>query len=145
MKKLGLIIFAAAVLVFPGRAQVAGFRADIPFEFVVGNATVPAGQYVISFLPGPAVKVEGSGFESGYVHVFHTVPGDLVTKPQEPRLVFHRYGNRYFLSKLSTTSEGRALPLSHAERELKKTATAAGNVQTDIVATTGLSSTKPTT
>jgi hypothetical protein len=32
--------------------------------------------------------------------------------------VFHRYGNRHFLSQVWTHNYGRALPISKAEKEL---------------------------
>jgi len=40
------------------------------------------------------------------------------------RLTFNRYGNRYFLSEVDNgyTGTGFTMPMSHAQRELAKTA-----------------------
>ena len=50
---------------------------------------------------------------------------------QAPTLVFHRYGNQYFLSRISTGSISRDIVVSRVETELKKTA--AGRTRTEIV------------
>jgi hypothetical protein len=130
MKKLGFTIFATAVLALPLCAQLTtSLRADIPFEFVVGNTTVPSGQYVVSARTGsPVVQLEGS-------KTYHLLSStdESYTIWQEPKLIFHRYGNQYFLSRISTTSTGRDLPPSRVERELKKALAAARQMPTEIV------------
>src|SRR5271157_5374047 len=63
MKRIGLTIFAAAVLALPLCAQTVttALRAEIPFEFAVGNTTVPAGEYVVAFRSGsPIIQLKGS-------------------------------------------------------------------------------------
>jgi len=62
-----------------------------------------------------------------------TTANSFYTSQQEPKLVFHRYGNQYFLSQIWTTSAIRNIPMSRMERELKKTAAAARQMQTEIV------------
>lgn len=128
MKKLGFTILAAAVLALPLCAQVATVRADIPFEFAVGHATVAPGQYVIRFLNGPVVQLVGH--DSYYVQAN---PDELYASPQKPKLVFLRYGNQYFLSQIVTASTSRDFPVSRVEREMQKTAAAAGQIQTQII------------
>ena len=120
MKKLGFTIFAAAVLVLPLCAQVATIRADIPFEFVVRNTTAAPGKYAITFRDGSVVQLVGS--RSYYL--LAATSGDPYTTSQEPKLVFRRYGDQYFLSRIQTTSTSHDFPLSRVERELKKTAAA---------------------
>jgi hypothetical protein len=127
VKTLGIAIFAAAVLALPLCAQVTTVRADVPFEFVVGNTTVAPGQYVITSRTGsPEVRLAGSRSYS-----LLSNPADFYAGSQEPKLVFHRYGGQYFLSRISTTSASRDFPMSHTERELKKTASA--ELQTEIL------------
>ena len=38
----------------------------------------------------------------------------------KPRLIFHRYGNQYFLAKVISDTGGRELPKTKAEREAAK-------------------------
>lgn len=127
MKQLGFTIFAAAALVLPLCAQDVTLRADIPFEFVARNTTVPPGQYVIKLQAGPVVKFVGSDSYPFFANP--AGPGS-----HEAKLVFHRYGNRYFLSQIWTTTTSRELPMSRVERELKdETVAAAPRIQTEIV------------
>ena len=133
VKKLGLTIFAAAVLAVPLCAQVATLRADIPFEFTVGKTTVPAGTYVIGLLAGQAIQVVGVGSDFQNRYFFTGTPNAYSNRSHEPKLVFHRYGNRYFLSEVWSTSPSFYVPVSPAERELKKSPTARRQFQTEIV------------
>jgi hypothetical protein len=68
-----------------------------------------------------------------HVCLAQTSPHSFYKSSQEPKLVFHRYGNQYFLSQIWTTSESRDFPMSRAERELKKNIAAGGQVQTEFV------------
>jgi len=132
MKKLGFTILAAAALTLPLGAQVTNtIRADIPFEFVVGNTTAAPGEYVVTFLNGMEIQLVGSD------HYSVQANPDNPYGPQEPKLVFHRYGNQYFLSRIGTTSTSRDIPMSRMEREAKKTTVAAARqMQTEIVLAT---------
>jgi hypothetical protein len=129
VKRIGLTFFAAAVLALPLCAQVTTLRADIPFEFSARNTTAAPGEYVITVRPGsPVVEFEGS--QHYYVLANQ---GSGSASSQGPKLVFNRYGNQYFLSRISTASVGRDLPPSRTERELMKTAAATGQVPREIV------------
>ena len=127
MKRLGFTVFAAAVLALPLCAQVATtFRADIPFEFTIENSTAASGNYAITFTNGsPVVRVAGS-------HNYYLLAQpNGYSSSQAPTLYFHRYGNQYFLSRISTASMSRDITVSRVESELKTTA--AGRTRTEIV------------
>ena len=128
MKKLGFTILAAAVLALPLCAQVSTLKVDIPFEFVARNATVAPGQYVVKFLAGSVVQLAGN---EGYFLIAN--PDDPSGRSNEPKLVFNRYGDQYFLSRIVTSSTSRDFGPSRAERELAKTAAAAGQARKEIV------------
>ena len=50
-----------------------------------------------------------------------------------PRLVFHRYGNQYFLAEVGAfNGAGSALRMSKAEREMKASGLAMTTVQIDV-------------
>jgi hypothetical protein len=110
-------------------------HVDIPFAFVVGTITSPAGTYVFSSETGnPQVLMQLVGTAGRFIS---TNLEEDSTKPQEARLVFHRYGNQYFLSRIATTSRSRDISPSRLESEAKKTAVAAGRqMQTEIVLAT---------
>jgi len=136
VKKLRFTILAAAALTLPLGAQVTEpIRANIPFQFVVAGTTAPAGTYVFSFPVAEGsvcMQLIGTGGR-----FFVTNPDSAYTSPQKAKLVFHRYGNQYFLSQIGTTSSSRDIPPSPKEREAEKTTVAGGRqMQTEIVLAT---------
>jgi hypothetical protein len=123
MNRLGLTLFAAAVLVTPLCAQGTTAQADVPFDFVVGTTTIPAGKYFVTFQYEPARVQFASG---SYRQIFLVDPASSRhNQPRRPALIFHRYGNQIFLSRLDDAWTSRGLPMSQVERELEKRATAA--------------------
>jgi len=117
MKKLELTIFAVAVLALPLCAQVSTVKVDIPFEFVAGNATVAPGQYDVKFLSGSVVQLTG---KDSYYLIAN--PDDPSGRSDQPKLVFTRFGDQYFLSRIAFASTSRDFAPSRTERELAKSA-----------------------
>jgi hypothetical protein len=135
MKRLWLTVFATAVLALPLAAQKY-VQVDIPFEFVVGNTTAPAGTYEFSLPrdPGGQVRMRMGSTADRF---FQANPETTTGIPQVPKLVFHRYGNQYFLSRIGTMFSSRDLPPSRLEREARKAGVARGQqMQTGIVLAT---------
>ncbi len=95
--------------------------AQVPFEFVVANKVVPAGEWVVQI----AIE-EGNVLDIRNVHtnagVFST---SSRTESKQPAshcaLVFKRYGDRYFLSgiTLQGSKVGYRLRETKAEAELR--------------------------
>ena len=102
--------------------------ANIPFEFVVGNNEMAAGQCHIERLPtgGLAIRIRDA---KGNSTTRLTSPIVRTTAPDKGKLVFHRYGNSYFLAEVwrAGDNNGRQLVKSslekNAERELASNAT----------------------
>lgn len=96
--------------------------ATIPFEFSIDYKTLPAGDYTIQTLAsaGDALliqKVDGS------TSVFRQSNAiDSLGKESPACLVFHRYGQRYFLAEVwnGSNSGGRRLPKSNPERAFER-------------------------
>lgn len=93
---------------------------QVPFSFMVGNKAVPAGECIIH----PAGVGATLAIQSGDAK---TSLFSLVTTAEAQKgasinaLVFHRYGNHYFLSgmKLASTGQTYALPQGKVEAELR--------------------------
>jgi hypothetical protein len=105
---LGLMLALSAV---PGHAQdEAKIKATIPFNFVVGNKELKAGDYVIeSSLANHALRFRS---EDGDVQqIAFTVPIETNRTGNHERLLFHHDGDQYFLSQvwLSGDEDGREL------------------------------------
>jgi hypothetical protein len=100
--------------------STAVLRADIPFEFRVGGTLLPAGQYEVVPQTGRNL-LEIQCFDCKTAGVLVRVQWvEAAARPDKGELIFHRYGNAYFLSKVWSpgSSQGREMPASPAEREL---------------------------
>jgi hypothetical protein len=114
---LGLLLAASAV-----QAQDNGVKADIPFDFVVGNHMLPAGEYTV-VNQGPVNQVILIRSDEGKAAILSlTQPCSSLSPSAKTKLVFHTMAGRYFLYQIWTEgkSSGRQLPKSKAEVELAK-------------------------
>jgi len=92
-------VFALLVLLTPAFAQSAGFRVQVPFEFAVGNHTLSAGQYRVTVIKPGMVQLERlDGPETAAVLTSYIGGGP--SQDRSPRLIFHSYGDHYFLSQV---------------------------------------------
>lgn len=98
-------------------AQSSPSTFTVPFDFVAGTTTMPAGEYHIS--NGPASGT--LSFRGGDRHTIQVSAGNIETlnASAQTKLVFHRYGGRYFLSQLWIEGENLAheVPIGSQERE----------------------------
>jgi hypothetical protein len=99
------------------------FVATIPFEFKIGKATLPAGDYGIqcsSLLTDTKVlRVKSSDRADSAMIQASTVRG---RSSGTTKLVFNRYGNEYFLAQLWVSGDEAGIQVrkSNAERDLSK-------------------------
>lgn len=125
--KLGcavLMTLAAAVASASAQSFTA-IRANIPFDFTVGGKTLPAGNYTVQRGNSSSAEtllirsVDGKAGAFGLTNAVQARTPSVQTK-----LIFHRYGNTYFLSEVWTDGDGigRRLPESRSERELERQA-----------------------
>ena len=79
--------------------QSIDLRASIPFDFRVGNTTLPSGDYVVRASGSAMFVKQAHGGKGGY---FITVKEDHpnAAKEGEGTLMFSRYGEVYYLSKV---------------------------------------------
>jgi len=113
----------ATVLAVPLCAQTISVSADIPFQFVVRDQVMPAGQYTVtSGGSSPTLVLRNASSKANVFVMTYTVEGSEAKGGYQ--LVFHRYGNQYFLSQVFGTADaaGREIIESRTERELAKTA-----------------------
>jgi hypothetical protein len=84
---------------------------SVPFEFVVGGATLPAGDYRVSRLnPGANRELAISGYEKGNAFVLPVAFDD--GPANQPTLSFEHVGGKYFLSRIKTPSGVYTMPAS---------------------------------
>ncbi len=115
-----LAIVGFFVLLAPALAQVRVVEANVPFDFVVGTKTMPAGEYSLSLIGAGALRISQlNGPEVAGIIAAPVGGNDNAA----PRLLFHRYGNRAFLTEvwLGEMSVSHRLYASPAELEYAKT------------------------
>jgi len=120
MKRSNLIIaiaFAASILMTSAVAQTTVVKATIPFDFTIAKQTFPAGEYTITCQGTVLQLVRLDGPGSTFVQTYIAGYKKKVT----PRIVFHRYWKRSFLSQVWTTDTARELVASPREIEYART------------------------
>jgi hypothetical protein len=97
-------------------------RAKIPFNFSMGDKKFQAGQYTFSrFSPDGKIMLVSS--VDANTSVFQSTIGtEVLTAKNESKLVFHRYGDQYFLEQIWTAGErrGTEVPESRSERTIRE-------------------------
>jgi len=106
-------------------AQTLSARFNVPFDFVVAGKTLPAGAYAIGLAAEMTGVVKIQSVDAHKVIYALTHNGANVPAKNDATLVFHRYGDRYYLAEV--TKAGAAapaldLPKSKAEVEAAKIA-----------------------
>lgn len=98
-----------------------------PFSFTVENHTLPAGTYWLTLRDG-WVQIETR--EGRAVMSVLTLPVANPSAAGNPRVVFHRYHDRYFLSELwpASSQRGRQTLESREEQRSRKLAAPQGIV-----------------
>jgi hypothetical protein len=135
-------VFAAVLLgscVSTVRAQDI-IVAKIPFAFVVGSSTLPAGRYEIRPMDdggGTVFAIEGKDNPSEGAFAVTNPAAGRDPIGDEPALVFMRDDNQYRLSQIwDSTTEGRELLNSQARRREARAETQSSllNTQAYVIA-----------
>jgi hypothetical protein len=113
MKLTAALALAVTFGIATAYAQTnAGLRADVPFKFNVGKSSLPAGDCGV-VIAGQVASLSSGNTSEGIV--------GMPTRKDAtgtPKLVFHKYGDQYFLAEVWTESKGLILAESAAEKEM---------------------------
>jgi hypothetical protein len=99
-------------------------RANIPFAFTVGKSYLPAGTYIVEFerLGSGAALGTCMVIKSESGKVYERVPSLPVSESEikgQANLVFTKYANNYFLTRVESNGLASELKTSPAEKEMK--------------------------
>lgn len=127
MKTLNTIVLAlsaAAVLGGNGLYAQTNAVAKIPFDFTVQTATLPAGEYSMSrvYESSDAIRIQNVATgHSALVLASRSLSKYKGNQKEGGKVVFHRYGDRYFFAEVWTPNGGLcgATMPSKLERELR--------------------------
>jgi len=120
-------------------AQESGYQASVPFQFAVGETTLPAGTYRIT-RQGAFLHVQN---QKNFTTVFAVTDSTAPSHDGQGHLVFDRVNGLYFLRELdapSSTSSMR-LSVSHMEKKARADAsllhTASSASDAPVIVSTG--------
>jgi hypothetical protein len=114
----GLLLVAACA-----NAQSVNVNANVPFDFTVGKSILPAGEYSIQSLAsatGTVLAIRGEDSAKNMLASANTA--ETLNPSPNSRLVFHKYGDKYFLAQIWLQGErtGREFKISRREAEMAK-------------------------
>jgi len=117
---VGLALAAAVV---SANAQLAshGVIADIPFDFIVGDETLPSGKYTVrtATADGQGLRISNLAGKASVMRLSNSIAEK--NEKRNARMVFHRYGQQYFLAEIwSGEAYGSQLRQSKRERNLRQ-------------------------
>src|SRR5437867_6127349 len=126
MKRQAYTMIAMIVLVgsmaFAAKAQTSGrvqLIANIPFEFNINDKTLPAGEYRVQPVDSTSqvLMIQSNDRKESAIVLMTSVTGKA---QEQAKLIFHRYGNHYFLAQVwvDGETEGLQAQKSRGERAL---------------------------
>lgn len=97
-------------------------QADVPFAFNLQDNAMPAGSYQIIARDGQMFEVWNLDEHRGQLLLKQV--GIEASRAQSPKMVFHKYGDRYFLSQIwgADSHYGIQFAESRLEKEVKMAA-----------------------
>jgi hypothetical protein len=120
------IVTLSLLISVPIMSAQAIATASVPFAFTVEDTEMPAGSYVITSVSDSAIAVINRSKGTGVISLFHSEQprnNNLTTK-----LVFHRYGDTYFLSQVARGSGETVIQLPISKQESEAQIQNAGSV-----------------
>ena len=118
-KRVAMLLMMLVGLAGLLNAQTDGaVKAQVPFAFVANGKTMPAGECTIAIVEhGPKVLMISCGDHRSFAPA---IADESPNAHKKTALVFHQYGDRYFLSSIKRENgSSYRFPLSDPERELQ--------------------------
>jgi hypothetical protein len=106
------LLFTTATLFAQTTPSQQLMKVNVPFSFGVENQSLPAGEYlVLTVTPERSIRI--ASVDGKHSAIVNTLPNYAGSPSENSRLVFHKYGNEYFLTQVWTAGQNVARnPLS---------------------------------
>ena len=106
----------SAIIAPVGLMAQAPIHATIPFDFTVGKTILTAGDYRVKEIAPTVLSVQSM---DGKFYTLVLVNGSSARAATgKVHLTFNRYGDQYFLSRISQFDKAWELPKSRTERDV---------------------------
>jgi len=117
---VGILSLVVLSLMFTatGAFAQAYAKANVPFDFMVGSAQLPAGTYEVKVEEQNTISIRnGDSSAAALSNARREYPRNTAAK-----LVFHKVGSEYFLAEIwrNSSTEGMIVPTSNQEKEMEK-------------------------
>ncbi|HUO15717.1 MAG TPA: hypothetical protein VMX38_12075 [Verrucomicrobiae bacterium] len=118
-------VLLAFIFVIPGtpflNAQITNtIQAHINHSFVIGNTTLPPGEYTFRMLQGTDLQAMTATSENDKTSVSFDVETAIDDHtPRHSELIFRRYGNTEFLSKIFESGSKDGAEVTETSRDEK--------------------------
>ena len=128
-RMLAMSAFVMLLAVSAMAASSDRLMAEIPFDFYIGEKSMPAGHYSVNSNPAMdgSVLLISSDDHRRHVAVMTVAGSSWSSRGNESKIVFNRYGNTYYLSQVSYgggSGSTNELFASRSEREMAMVGTA---------------------
>jgi len=115
---LGSILLLTAAM---ASAQTLRVAVKVPFSFVAGSQSLPAGDYTMELNRERNIVVLRSGDRFGKVKATMTATNsELTATPDKSYAIFQGYGGQYFLAEIWRQGAGQVLTPGKFEQELAR-------------------------
>jgi len=120
---IGAMVLVAVFSMSTAKAQSSQLIADIPFDFSAGDQTLSAGKYLVN-VANPAtgnnvLRIRSADGKTNVALLTHSV---ICRSQDQARLVFHRIGDRYFLTQAWSAGDSTGMEAikSRSERATER-------------------------
>ncbi len=122
-RSLVRLLACAALLTLGVTFASAQMRANIPFDFMAAGSNLVAGDYTLETTGDTDQVLQMCNLQQH--RCAFMIASQVASKARNDpgKLVFNRYGDRYFLSEIWSRSLVRTLPQDRRERQLAKSGT----------------------
>ena len=93
-----MVLLAAPLIAAAQTTPTERIVTQVPFKFTVGTVEMPAGEYLVQLAGETGVLTVAN--PDAKRSVFVLTVANLGKKSRNAAMVFHRYGDRYFLAEL---------------------------------------------
>lgn len=121
---LALSLGAPAARAQAQSKQAFAIVADVPWEFMIENKTLPAGKYEFRQTPDNPSEWTVADAKGKVMLVFATEPAQMANPPKKYEAVFNVVGTNHFLVGLWLESgEGFSVPMTESQKAMMKEGT----------------------
>ena len=126
---LGLLLTASAGL---AGAQITGVKLEVPFEFRAVDQVFPPGMYdFVQDTPNVKLAIRSKKGKDG-LFATTNLPTKSLSESDKTWLIFHRYGDKYFLSEIWSRRLGVQFPVGDEEKRLHDSGTEVISVRVNV-------------